>query len=144
MLIASGSPGVVAGASLLSLSVSAPLGLVATARLGMMGAALSWLLYSLVLSVHVVAHSARRLLYTTPAGWWLTTGRTLGAGLLCFVPPLVLASRLGASDALLAGLYGLACALFLVVCARGLMGDELRSSVLVLSRQLRLRLARST
>jgi len=144
MLIASGSPGVVAGASLLSLAVSAPLGLVATARLGMMGAALSWLLYSLVLSVHVVAHSARRLLYTTPAGWWLTTGRTLGAGLLCFVPPLVLASRLGASDALLAGLYGLACALFLVVCARGLMGDELRSSVLVLSRQLRLRLARST
>jgi len=143
VLVASGSPALVAGASLLGLAVSAPVGLAATSRLGMMGAALYWLLYSVVMCAYLVWRSARRVLHTTPLAWGAHAGRVLAVGLLVFGPPLALASWRGASAGMLAVLYGLAGALFLVICSRGLMGDELRSSVAVLSRQLRLRLARS-
>ncbi|HEY7200855.1 MAG TPA: hypothetical protein VIC57_11605, partial [Candidatus Dormibacteraeota bacterium] len=144
VLVASGSPALVAGASLLGLVVSAPVGLAATSRLGMTGAALYWLLYSLVMCAYLVWRSARRLLFTTPLAWSAHAGRVLAVGLLVFGPPLALASWRGASAGSLAACYGLAGALFLIICSRGLMGDELRSSVVVLSRQLRLRLARST
>jgi O-antigen/teichoic acid export membrane protein len=143
LLVASGRPGLVARSSLLGVAAGAPVGLVTTLEFGLPGAALYFVVSSLVSCWYLVSRTARPYLGLAPAAWYLATGRVLLLGLLVYGATLAVVLRLRPSLAALAGLYALTSAVFAAVAYQRLMGPALKHSVVGLSGQLRLRVSRA-
>lgn len=141
-LVASGRPWLVAKSSLLGIAAGGPVGLLGTLELGLPGAALSFVISSLVSCWYLVLLAARPSLNLAPTAWYFATGRVLLIGVLVYGIALVLVLPLRPSPAELAGLYVLTTAIFASIAYQRLMGPELKRSVVGLSRQLRLRVSR--